>query len=256
MSAQTYITPTTPGWAFYEETPTGSGAFVNGPPGGPAGSTGSMQLTVGAPGGELFATAAFGGIRLDRLDSIRYNTFVFSSALPESANLQFDFDPAMIPASAFYQGRAVFAPRSIGPAAVVVGTWQTWDPMTQRGWWGSGSAATRVLAARCPQSAPCTLAEIIASFPNSRILAGGLFGFKVGNSNSAAVVSIDGFNMGTLGLTGPVVQYRFAPAAPTPPPVEPVPATNATALMLLALLAAGIGGLVLRRRSEQGRDLR
>ena len=30
-AAQTWITPSTPGWGFVEETATGSGTFVNGP---------------------------------------------------------------------------------------------------------------------------------------------------------------------------------------------------------------------------------
>jgi hypothetical protein len=251
-AAQNYITPSTPGWGFFEETPTGSGAFVNGPPGGPAGSTGSAQITVGAPGGELFATGDFAGTRVDQLKGISYSTYVVSSAIPEAANLSFDFDPGITPLPppfTGYQGRAVFTPTQIPPSnPVVVGSWQTWDPMTQRGWWGSGSPATRMLASKCSLSSPCTLAEILAYFPNAKLLPGGIFGFKVGNSNSAAVVSVDGFSMGTAGPSGPVVQYRFALAPPPPPVVTPVPASGPATLTVLALSVAVAAGIALRVR--------
>lgn len=244
-TAQVTITPSTPGWGFVTETPTGSGVFINGPAGGPAGSTGSIQITVGAPGGELFATGSYAGIRVDQLAGITYSTYVFSSGIPETANLQFDFDPGVVPPPAGYQGRAVFTPALLTPSPVTVGSWQSWNPMTQRAWWGSGSAATRVLAAKCPQSAPCTLAEILGFFPNSTLLVGGIFGFKVGNSNNAGVVSVDGFTLGTTGASGPVIQYRFALAAPA---AQAVPTLNPGLLPLLAALVAAAGALVLRRR--------
>jgi len=248
--AQVYITPSTPSWAFLEETPTGSGVFVNGPPGGPAGSTGSIQLTVAAPGGELFATGNFSGIAVSQLSQIMYGTYVVSSALPETANLQFDFDPGvpLVPPFAGYQGRAVFTPALLGPSAVTVGAWQTWDPMTQKAWWGSGSAVTRMLASKCSQAAPCTISDILGYFPSSKLLAGGIFGFKVGNSNSAAVVSVDGFKMGTTGGIGPIVQYRFALSAPI---ATPVPATTPAMLALLSLFAGCAGGVALRWRRER-----
>ena len=251
VGAQLYITPSTPGWAFFEETPTGSGAFVNGPPGGPAGSSGSIQLTVAAPGGELFATGGYAGIRVDQLNGITYDTYVISSAIPETANLQFDFDPGvpLVPPFSGYQGRAVFTPNVLVPSPVAVGTWQTWDPMTQKAWWGSGSAVTRMLAAVCSQAAPCTLTQILAFFPNAKLLTGGILGFKVGNSNSAAVVSVDGFTLGTQGAGGGATQYRFALA---PAMASSIPATSPATLALLSLLTALAGGLALRRRHKAG----
>jgi hypothetical protein len=249
--AQVYITPSTASWAFFEETPTGSGTFVNGPPGGPAGSTGSIQLTVADPGGELFATGSFSGIAVDQLSGMTYDSYVFSSALPETANLQFDFDPGipLVPPFSGYQGRAVFTPALLGPSAVTVGAWQTWDPMTQKAWYGSGSAVTRMLASKCSQAAPCTLSDILSNFPSSKLLTGGIFGFKVGNSNSAAVVSVDGFTMGTTGAGGKVLRYRFVLAAPrVASTATSVPVTSSTMLTVLSLLAACVGGVALRRR--------
>ena len=244
--AQTYITPSTPGWSFVTETPTGSGAFVNGPGVPPSGSPGSIQLTVGQPGGEAFFTAQYGGVRLDQLKGLSYNTFVVSSALPETASLQFDFEPGV--PSTGYQGRAVFAP-SLIPGAVTVGSWQTWNPMTQRAWWGTSGNNVRLLSTVCTQAAPCTFAEILAAFPNSTVLSPGAFGFKVGNSNSAAVVSVDSFAIGTTGAAGPTTRYNFALAEPiVARAATMVPALDLSALLLLAMLASLVGVFSLRKR--------
>lgn len=212
-----YITPSTASWAFVTETATGSGAFVNGPGTPPSGSPGSAQITVNNPGGEYLYTQQYVGTRLDQIAGLSYNTYVVSSGIPETANLQFDFDPGQMPAPAGYQGRAVFVPATIS-GAVQVGVWQTWNPMTQRAWVGTGNPAARVLAAACTLASPCTWSQILATFPNAKMLAAGSFGFKVGNSLSAAVVSVDSFSIGTAGVAGVVNVFNFAIAAPVPPP--------------------------------------
>ena len=239
---QTYITPSTPGWAFATETPTGSGTFVSGPGTTPSGSPGSIQLTVGAPGGELFATQQFGGVALSQIAGLAYNTYVVSSAIPEAANMQFDFDPGvpLPPPLTPYQGRAVFTPALLNPL-VTVGAWQTWNPMTQKAWWGSGTPAQRLLAQKCTQAAPCTWAQIVGFFPKARIAAGGVYGFKVGNSNSAAAVSVDSFSMGTAGAAGPVTTYLFSPAAPVA--AVAIPALSAATLLTLVLAIGGAAWL-------------
>jgi hypothetical protein len=223
VSAQSYITPATPGWTSLTETATGSTTFVSGPGMPPSGSPGSLQITVGNPGGQYFFTQQYSGVRLDQIAGLSYNTYVVSSAISETANLQFDFDPGVVPPNyTGYQGRAVFVPGLIA-GGVQVGVWQSWNPMTQRAWVGSGSAATRVLAALCPLSNPCTWAQMLAAFPNSKVLANSSLGFKVGNSFSAAVVSIDSFAIGTAGAAGAINRFNFAVAAPPPPPPPPPP---------------------------------
>lgn len=213
----TYITPSTTSWAFVTETATGSGAFVNGPGAPPSGSPGSAQITVNNPGGEYLYTQQYVGTRLDQIAGLSYNTYVVSSGILETANLQFDFDPGQLPAPAGYQGRAAFVPATIA-GAVQVGVWQTWNPMTQRAWVGTGNPATRVLAAACTLASPCTWSQILATFPNAKMLAAGSFGFKVGNSLSAAVISVDSFSIGTAGVAGAVNAFNFAISAPLPPP--------------------------------------
>ena len=247
--AQTYITPSTPGWAFVEEAPTGAGAFINGPGTPPSGSPGSVQLTVGNPGGELFYTQQFAGTKLSNLAGLKYSTYVVSSALPVTATMAFDFDNDLATVAAGYGGRAVFDPALLG-AVITPGVWQTWDPMTQKAWWGSGVPGTRPLNSVCTQAAPCTFTQIVTAFPNGGILIDqfpGFFGFKLGNGGGPSQVSIDSFTIGTAGPTGPVTKFNFALAAP-PPASIPVPALDNGHLLLLAVLSAFIGLGVLRRR--------
>jgi hypothetical protein len=248
-AAQTYITPSTPGWTFLTETATGSGAFVTGPGTPPSGSPGSIQLTVGNPGGELFYTQQFAGTPIASLAGLKYNTYVVSSALPVTATLQFDFDNDLTTVAVGYGGRAVFDPALLG--TVTTGTWQAWDPMTQKAWWGSGVPGTRPLNTVCTQASPCTLAQIAAAFPNGGILTdqfSGSFGFKLGNGGGPSQVSIDSFSIGTSGPAGPVTTFIFALAAP-PVALVPVPALNAGKLLLLAALLGLTALVALRRRS-------
>jgi hypothetical protein len=247
--AQTYITPSTPGWAFAEETPIASGGFVNGPGTPPSGSTGSYQLTVQQPGGGLFSTQQYAGTPLTQLAGLKYNTYIVSSALPVAATMQFDFDDDLTVSPTAYQGRAVFDPGLVGSPALVVGAWQTWDPMTQKGWWGSGIPGSRPLNKHCTQATPCTLAQIIGFFPKGGVLLDlfpGYFGFKLGNGGGPSQVSIDSFSIGTAGPAGPVTQYNFALAAPAA--FTPVPALSNLNLMLLAVLSGLAGFVALRRR--------
>ena len=247
--AQTYITPSTPGWTFAEETPVASGGFVAGPGTPPSGSPGSYQLTVQQPGGGLFYTQQYAGTRLDHLAGLKYSTYVVSSALPVTATMSFDFDDDVAAVAGSYGGRAVFDPALLG-AVIVPGTWQTWDPMNQKAWWGSGAPGTRPLNQVCTQAAPCTFAQILAAFPNGGVLSDqfpGFFGFKLGNGGGPSQVSVDSFSIGTAGAAGPVTQYNFALAAPPVASVQ-VPALSNLKLLLLAALTGLAGFVALRRR--------
>jgi len=246
--AQTFITPSTPGWTFSEETPIASGGFVNGPGIPPSGSPGSYQLTVQQPGGGLFYTQQYAGTRLDQLAGLKYSTYVVGSALPVTATMQFDFDSDLSAATPSYGGRAVFDPGLLG-AVVTPGTWQTWDPMTQKGWWGSGAPGTRPLNSVCTQAAPCTFAQILAAFPNGGVLADlfpGFFGFKLGNGGGPSQVSVDSFSIGTAGPAGSVTQYIFSPGLPGPPPLSAIPTLSDAGMVVLAIIAALTGLMALR----------
>jgi hypothetical protein len=249
--AQTYITPSTPGWIFSEEAPVASGGFVNGPGTPPSGSAGSYQITVQQPGGGLFYTQQYAGTRLDQLAGLKYSTYVVSSALPVTATMSFDFDNDMAVVAGSYGGRAVFDPALLG-AVIIPGTWQTWDPMNQKAWWGSGAPGTRPLNIVCTQAAPCTFAQMLAAFPNGGVLADqfpGFFGFKLGNGGGPSQVSVDSFSIGVTGPDGPVTQFNFAPGLPGPPPLSRIPTLGDAGMVLLAMLAALTGLIALRRRT-------
>jgi hypothetical protein len=209
-------------------------------------------LTVGNPGGELLFTQQYAGTRLSDVAGLSYSTYVVSSALPVTATMQFDFDNDLTSPTASYGGRAVFDPALLG-AVVTPGVWQTWDPMTQKAWWGSGTPGTRPLNMVCTQAAPCTFAQILAAFPNGGVLSdlfAGAFGFKLGNGGGPSQVSVDSFTVGTAGLSGPVKRFDFAPAAPPPPlPVvaTAVPTLSGEALLLLVMLAGLAAARALRR---------
>ena len=249
--AQTYITPSTPGWTFSEETPVATGGFVIGPDTPPSGSPGSFQITVGQPGGGFFYTQQYAGTPLTQLAGLKYNTFIVSSVAPVTITMQFDFDDDLTVTTTSYGGRAVFDPALVGSPALVVGSWQTWDPMTQKGWWGSGTPGTRPLNMHCTQASPCTLAQIIGFFPNGGVLSDlfpGFFGFKLGDGGGPSQASVDSFSIGTNGSDGPVSTFNFALRAPSVELV-PVPALGSLGLLLLTVLSGLVALVTLRRRT-------
>lgn len=223
LGSVVYISPSTSGYAFETPTPTGSGTFVSGPAGEPNGSPGSIQLTVGDPntgtggGGEIFSTNNFAGTLLSQIKGLTYSTYtVYSNPSPDAPSINLDFDSGE--GSPTYQGFAVFTPGIITPSIPVqIGVWQTWDPMTQNGWYGTRPPLQTMCSLFLPVK--CTLAQILVMFPNAKIHAigspanVGIFGFKIGNTGTPAIVSVGSYTLGTTGATGPVTTYRFTPNA-------------------------------------------
>jgi hypothetical protein len=208
------ITQTTPDWAFVTESGTGAHGFVSGPAVPPAG-TGSVELqAVTANGGEYYYTQQFAGMRLDTLKGLQYSTYITAGV--NAPAFDFDVDANLASPASVYQGRLVFTPGLL-PGAVVPGIWQTWDASTQKGWF-----ATRApINATCPQSAPCTLAQILAVYPNAGVIAQlfpGTLGFKLGNNGATGTVSVDKLVMVREGPPATLTAwtYDFEPASPAP----------------------------------------
>jgi hypothetical protein len=157
------------GFAFVNETPNGSGAFVSGPNG--ADGSGSAQLTVDATGGEALLNGQFAGTRLDHLRFLSYKTYEKDPS-PHATTLQLDADYDSTDGSTAFQGRAVFEPSLSGQAPVTNGIWQTWNPLTApSGWWQTGNAIvgdTNVGQA-CTEAAPCSFAQLLSNYPNASI---------------------------------------------------------------------------------------
>jgi Bacterial Ig-like domain (group 3) len=184
------VTPTTPDWTFATETApgTGSGTFVTGPATPPAG-TGSVQLqALATEGSEFFSTPQFAGMRLDSLKGLQFSTFVVAGA--HVLALDMDVDTDLTAPTATYEGRLNFDPGLITPNAVIPGVWQTWDAYTQKGWYGSRAP----INAFCSLASPCTLAQVLAIYPNVGVIAQlfpGSFGFKLGNNHATGTVAVD-----------------------------------------------------------------
>ena len=164
------------GWTFFDDNPgsgTGSGDFAIGPMPAPLGQ-GSARLTVDANAREAFGTVNYRGIRLDRITKLRYSSYQTSANASAAPTLQFDVDSDLTDGITGYQGRFVYEPNMDPGNTIQQGQWQTFDAFSPTArFWGSGSGAARPFSNACPQSAPCTLANILTMFPNIGIRAAG-----------------------------------------------------------------------------------
>jgi len=211
------------GFAFAEETPTGSGEFVSGPNG--SDGSGSAELTIDATGGVALANALFAGTRLDDLRFLSYKTYQ-EDVGPHATTLQLDADYDATDGTTAFQGRAVFEPSQSGQATVTNEVWQTWNPLTApSGWWQTGNAIVNGVnvGQACTQASPCSFAELLAAYPDASIrpitqqvggqpIAGGIWlkagggwapGFTGNVDSLTAAVDVGGVN-GT-------VTYDFEP---------------------------------------------
>jgi len=154
-------------WAFLEEITTGSGEMTVGPGMVPAG-LGSAHLIVDDTGRMILGTTDFGGTPFAVITQLDYSTY---RAVPSGGvlanTLQFNVDYDLTDGDNSWQGRLLFEPYHTG-ATIPGTTWQTWDTMTAgAGWWATGAPGNT----SCPQSSPCTWAEVLAAFPDAGIHA-------------------------------------------------------------------------------------
>lgn len=216
-SKTTLVTPSdTQGWNFYQEVPTGSGSFVEGPEMPPLG-TGSAQLSVDSTGRQLLLNNDYAGTSLSNITELEYSTYRQSGNDPLAISLQLDVDTDSTDDITAWQGRLVYEPYFTN--TVVAETWQTWDTLATEGtgnWWSSGAPGNTV----CPQSNPCTWAEIQTAFPNASIRVNnatdtaGFINFKAGGPWTPGLVgNVDAF---TIGVNDEVTAYDFEAATPKP----------------------------------------
>lgn len=157
-------------WIFFNEGANGSGSYVTGPATPPIGF-GSARLTVDDNGRHNLATLAYAGTRFDQLTQLSYSTYQNNNTNTAAAiSLQFGVDYNLSDADTSFQGRLVYEPYMNG--TVQQGVWQTWSPLGGKFW------STRApFNATCSQATPCTLAQVLATWPNAGIhadTAGGL----------------------------------------------------------------------------------
>jgi hypothetical protein len=173
LAATTIISPANlQGWGFLQETPTGSGALVAGPATPPLGS-GSAQIVVDSTGGEILAKNDYLGLQLSDITSLQYSTYRTAGGPALAIALQLNIDHDDTDANTGFQGRLVYEPYHTQP--VYTGMWQTWNALDDNAgtgtgnWWFTPGSGFRPGVGVCPQSNPCTWAEVLAAFPNAAI---------------------------------------------------------------------------------------
>ena len=103
---------------------------------------------------------------------------------------------------------------------VTIGTWQTWDAETARGWYFSRAPGNASCSLN--NNTPCTLAQVEALYPNLTI---NNVIFKVGSGQTAFTGYVDAFQFGTAAGT---TTFDFD-----------VPEPASAALLMLGLAATG-----------------
>lgn len=193
------VTDGTPNWAFIQEIPTGSGAFVYGPATPPLGD-GSAQLTINNTGRQTLSTVNHAGLRFDQITRLQYSGYQSSTLYAVSLHLDVDYDLTDVITT--WQGRLIFEPYMSG--TVLANVWQTWDAL-QGKWWASGAPGNTL----CPQSSPCTWAQVLTNWPNAGVRADvGLLHLKVGGPWPPFTGYADAL---IVGVNGDDTVYDFEP---------------------------------------------
>ena len=163
------------GWVFFDDLPgtgTGTGSFEHGP-GTPPLGVGSAFLQVDADGRHAFATAGYGGTRMDDVTTLSYSSYQNNNANTVVAiSFQFDIDYDLNDAANAFAGRLVFEPYlSPEQGAVQQNVWQNWDALAGK-WYGTRTTVTVnnvSVPQPCQPATPCTWQQVLASFPNAGV---------------------------------------------------------------------------------------
>jgi len=140
-------------------------------PGTPPAGLGSAELaTPTSADGKALVLVDYAGTRLDAFTTLSYSTYRQTVDVGNNLAiaLQFNVDYDLNDAARGFMGRIVFEPYQTNGGSVVQNTWQTWNALTGK-WWGSRATVTSgdaSVANPCVQATPCTLAQLIAAFPN------------------------------------------------------------------------------------------
>ena len=191
-------------WTWERETgENGNVEFVNGPD-APIIGEGSAKFTLGDDeDGVVLSGAIFdGSIPLANLETLEYNTYQPEGFESPTVSLQFNINYENDDNDE-WQGRLVFEPYYEG--SINTGKWQTWDALTQRGWWATGAPGN----VECTMQLPCTLQEILDEFPDAEIRSEevtGLIHFKAGSGWGAFEGYVDGF---TIAINEESITYNF-----------------------------------------------
>jgi hypothetical protein len=208
--ADVNVTNVTPahmqGWAFFDDNTglPGTGTMVAGP-GVPPLGTGSAQLSVSGPTDrQALGTLAFNGTPLSAITVLDYWSYQTGPILA----LSLQFDIRYRPADTAYGGRLVFEPYQ--QTGVVRPGWTHWLAVAGPGggsWWASRTTSAGS-GGLCPQSSPCTWAQVRAYWPAATI--NGALLFKAGGGWPAFTGNVDAF---TIGIGTRFTIFNFDPAS-------------------------------------------
>jgi len=199
-------TLSTDAWFNLNEGPAGSvgdTTFVPGPATPPLGN-GSAMLEVDDTGRASFGTELYKGTALASITQMTFSSYASSAKTVVNPALQFDIDYDGTDMSTAYQGRLTFEPSG----APTPDTWVSQDALAGT-WWASQAPGNGV----CPQSSPCTWAQVLAAFPNAAIRndasQGGALLFRLGGPiGGGAVANVDDF---TIPVCSSYTTYVFEP---------------------------------------------
>jgi len=201
------ITPSTPGaWVFAPENASGAqyGQYVTGPAMPPFGDGSARLVLTASNEGQILLTDTHAGTRLDAIATLRYSTYRETGDTVQAPVLSFEFDNDVTDTDTNWRGRLTYEPYHT--QTVATGVWQEWDTLNDvagtgmGNWWGSPNALS-TLDESCPQSNPCTWAEIRMLYPHAGIRDTGLSNnglllFKVGSGWAGFDGNVDSFHIG------------------------------------------------------------
>lgn len=192
-------------WGWVLETgETGTGEFVTGP-GTPLIGSGSAHFLLEdlEDGLALIGKLSDGAVPLADIDKLEYNTYQSESGGNQAVALQLNVN---YDGGQEWQGRLVFEPYHDGD--VVLNEWQTWNTLTQAGWWATGAPGNE----SCTQDDPCTLSEVLEEYPDAVVRAeseledASLIIFKAGSGWDTFDGNVDGF---TISINDEELVYSF-----------------------------------------------
>lgn len=206
-------------WVTYNDlnAGVGSAAFVPGPATPPIG-VGSLQLSADAAAAEVVQNVdpAYAGTPLSQLTALEYSSdrTTANPANVVAPYLQLNVDYDLTDASSAWQGRLSFQPYTAVGAGSVTPGWHTWNAFSGL-WWSTGTPIVGNAAApvACPQSSPCTWAQVLAAYPNAGIHTGidsGILLRMGQESTQVQTAAVDGL---TIGVNGNARTYDFEPYA-------------------------------------------
>jgi Calx-beta domain/Carboxypeptidase regulatory-like domain len=202
------------GWGFLAEGTSGSiGKYFEGPPSPPLGIGSARLIVSSVTQSELIGKLAYNGTRFDQLTTLSYSTY--GNAAPALPALQFNLDEDLTDAVVGFQGRLVYEPAYDVSQPVLPGTWQNWNALSPTAKFWATPNATSTIDTACPQSAPCTVAQIKSLYPNLGIHANPALGailFKIGAGPASFDGNVDNF---VLGINSANTTFDFEPILPT-----------------------------------------